>query len=134
MKIYLASRFSRRHEVHKLGKRLEALGHTIVSRWSRPGDDHVLPTGLSEQASDDERQRYALDDMEDINTAECLILLGETPRNNSRGGRLVEFGAALALGLRVIVVGPRETVFHCLPNVAVFDTKESLLKEIGQND
>ena len=78
MKIYLAARFSRRHEVK----------------------------------------------------ATCLILLGETPRNNSRGGHLVEFGVALALGLRVMVVGPRATVFHCLPAVEVFDTWQSLLKEV----
>lgn len=130
MKIYLAARFSRRHEAHALGQDLQALGHTIVSRWSRPDDDHVLPTGLSEQASDGARRRFALEDMEDIHKADCLILLGEPPRNNSRGGHLVEFGAALALGLRVIVVGPRATVFHCLPAVEVFDTWQSLLKEV----
>lgn len=37
----------------------------------------------------------------------------------SRGGRHVEFGMALALGKRVIVVGPRENVFHLLPEVEV---------------
>ena len=130
MKIYLAARFSRRHEVHTLGQDLQALGHTIVSRWSRPDDDHVLPTGLSEQASDDARRRFALEDMEDLHKANCLILLGEPPRNNSRGGHLVEFGVALGLGLRVMVVGPRGTVFHCLPTVEVFDTWQSLLKEV----
>lgn len=130
MKIYLAARFSRRHEVHALGQDLQALGHTIVSRWSRPDADNVLPAGLSEQASDDARQRFALDDLEDIGKADCLILLGEPPRNNSRGGHLVEFGVALGLGHRVIVVGPRATVFHCLPTVEVFDTWQSLLKEV----
>ena len=128
MKIYLAARFSRRHEVHALGKDLQALGHTIVSRWSLC--DHVLTAGLSDQANYLARQRFALEDMEDIRNANCLILLSEPPRNNSRGGHLVEFGAALALGLRVIVVGPRATVFHCLPTVEVFDTWQSLLKEV----
>ena len=130
MKIYLAARFSRRHEVHALGKDLQSLGHTIVSRWSLPDCDHVLAAGLSDQANDLARQRFALEDMEDLGKANCLILLGEPPRNNSRGGHLVEFGAALALGHRVIVVGPRATVFHCLPTVEVFNTWQSMLKEV----
>ena len=130
MKIYLAARFSRRHEVHALGQDLQALGHTIVSRWSRPEADHVLAAGLSDQANDLARERFASEDMEDIHKADCLIVLGEPPRSNSRGGHLVEFGIALGLGLRVMVVGPRGTVFHCLPTVEVFDTWQSLLKEV----
>ena len=60
MKIYIAARFSRRHEAHALGKQLQAQGHTIVSRWSLPHSDHVAPVGLSKQASDAERQRFAM--------------------------------------------------------------------------
>ena len=60
MKVYLASRFSRRHECHAIGKRLEELGYEIVSRWTLPDSDHVVPVGVSQQAADAERERYAL--------------------------------------------------------------------------
>lgn len=127
MKIYLAARFSKRHEVHALGKRLQAMGHTITSRWSLPDSDHVTPVGMSEQAADAERQRFAVEDVDDVLAADCCISLMEEPRNNSRGGRHVEFGIALARGHRMMIIGPRETVFHHLPDVEHFDTADELI-------
>ncbi|MEM9760033.1 MAG: nucleoside 2-deoxyribosyltransferase [Pseudomonadota bacterium] len=127
MKIYLAARFSRRHEAHALGARLQALGHTITSRWSLPDSDHVKPAGMSEQAADKERERFALEDVEDVRAADCCISLMEPPRGNGRGGRHVEFGIALALGHRMIIIGPRETVFHHLPEVEHFGTPDQLV-------
>lgn len=121
MKIYIASRFSRRHECNELAQFLKSFGHTITSRWVLPDSDHVIPVGPSEQAEDAERQRFALEDFEDVKNADWCISLTETPRNNSRGGRHVEFGMAIALGQRLTVIGPRETVFHHLPNVEHFD-------------
>jgi len=45
-----------------------------------------------------------------------VITFTETPRSsNSRGGRHVEFGIALGMRKRAVVIGPRENVFHCLP-------------------
>ena len=51
-----------------------------------------------------------------------LIAFSEEPRAGgaSRGGRHVEFGLALAWGKGVVVVGPRENVFHTLPQVEHF--------------
>lgn len=127
MKIYIAARFSRRHECHALAKSLMELGHEITSRWVKPDADHVIPAGLSAQAADNERRRFALEDLEDVHAAEWTISLMEEPRNNSRGGRHVEFGIAIALGHRLSIVGPRETVFHHLPRVEAFSTVEELL-------
>lgn len=45
----------------------------------------------------------------------------------SRGGRHVEFGMAIALGKRAIVVGSQENVFHLLPGVEVYATWEACL-------
>ena len=130
MKIYIAARFSKRHIAHRLGKTLATLGHTIVSRWSMPHADYVAPVGLSEQATDDERRQFALDDMHDLRRANCLILLGESARNNSRGGRLVEFGVALAYGHRVMITQERETVFQCLPQVEFYQNEALLIAEL----
>ena len=127
MKVYIASRFSRRHEAHALGRRLQALGHTITSRWSLPDSDHVKPVGMSKQAADAERQRFAVEDIEDLQAADCCISFMQPPRDNSRGGRQVEFGYALALGHRMIIIGPRETVFHHLPGVEHYASAEDLV-------
>lgn len=130
MNIYIAARFSRRAEAHLLGKKLQALGHVIVSRWTRPGDDHVLATGMSAQAGDKERERFALEDLADVESSHMCVSLMEAPRSNGRGGRHVEFGYALGLGKMLIVIGPRETVFHHLPCVLHFDDEASFLKEV----
>ena len=39
----------------------------------------------------------------------------------------MEFGSGLALGKRLMVVGFRENVFHCLPRVEFFQTWEETL-------
>lgn len=97
-------------------------GHEIVSRWSLPGEDHVIPVGVSAQAADSERLRFATEDLEDVDNCDWMISFMETPRNDSRGGRHVEFGYALALGKVLTIIGPKETVFHHLPVVSAFDT------------
>lgn len=128
--IYIAARFSRRPEAHELSKRLRERGHTITSRWVRPGDDHVVPTGLSAQAADAERTRFATEDCDDVTACECMISLMEEPRSNGRGGRHVEYGMALGLGKRLVIIGPRETVFHHLPQVEHFETTDDLLRAL----
>ena len=127
MKIYIAARFSRRPECNDLAHRLKSLGHEITSRWVKPETDHVLPTGLSAQAADAERQRFALEDFQDVLACDAMVSLMEEPRNNSRGGRHVEFGMAIALGRACYIIGPRETVFHHLPGVRHFETTEQFL-------
>ena len=122
MKIYLASRFSRRHECHELGKQLEKYGYEIVSRWTLPDSDHVVPSGMSQQAADADRERFAVEDLEDIDNCDCIVSLMEPEsRNNTRGGRHVEFGYAHGRGKELVVIGCRETVFHHLPQVQHFE-------------
>lgn len=128
MKIYIAARFSKRPEANALAQKLKAMGHAITSRWVKPDSDHVAPSGLSRQAADAERQRFAVEDIEDLDDCNWCISLMEEPRNNSRGGRHVEFGYALARNVRITIIGPRETVFHHLGRVEHFETVEDFLE------
>jgi len=131
MRIYLASRFSRRHECHAIGKELEKFGYEIVSRWTLPDSDHVVPVGMSQQAADAERQRFAVEDLNDIDLADCIVALMEPEaRNNTRGGRHVEFGYAIGKGKELVVIGCRETVFHHHPNVHHFEKIEDYLSVV----
>ena len=133
LRIYIAARITRRHEAHALGRQLQALGHVITSRWMRPDADHLAPCGESEEAAYLDRQRFALDDVADLTHSDCVILLGEAPRNTSRGGRLVEFGIAVGFGCRLMVIGYRETVFQCLPQVEFYPHKAALIARL-KND
>lgn len=118
MKIYLASRYSRLAEMQACREDLRAAGLVVTSRWVN--GDH--------QASDNElgggghlAARFAHEDMEDLAAADVVVSFTEPARTGpTRGGRHVEFGAALALGKRVIVVGHRENVFHSLPAVEFY--------------
>lgn len=132
LKIYIAARFSRRPEAHALAKLLQSRGHEITSRWVKPDSDHVTPTGLSEQAADAERQRFAVEDLEDVQACDWCISLMEEPRSNGRGGRHVEFGYALGLGKLMAIIGPRETVFHHLPNVWSYETLNQFIGDLDR--
>ena len=118
MKIYLAARYSRMEELRGYAGELAAAGHVITSRWIRGGN------GIPETAAVDmESQRFALEDYRDLSAADTVISWTEPPRVESTalGGRHVEFGLALAMGKRLLLVGPRENLFHTMPNVHQFD-------------
>jgi len=127
-KVYLAARYSRREELCGYRKELEALGFTVTSRWLN-GNHQVDDKGLSEEGLAEERERFAVEDWDDLFEADYCISFTEPPRSgNSRGGRHVEFGAAMAWNMTCIVVGHRENVFHCLPMVQFAETWPEALK------
>lgn len=133
MKIYLASRYSRREEMVAASTQLRALGHVITSRWIL-GDHQIDDAGLSLEAAEEERTRFAMEDAADLIEADCVISFTEAPRStSSRGGRHVEFGMALGLKKHCIVIGPRENVFHCLPQVAIFESFEKFLPMVSRH-
>lgn len=134
MKIYLASRYSRFREMQGYREELERAGHVVTSRWIN-GDHQIDDQGLSTQAKEAERIRFASEDRDDLVTADCVVSFTEAPRSsNSRGGRHVEHGMALALGKRTIVVGYRENVFHCLPEVEFFPAWQDARAALAQDD
>lgn len=121
MRIYLASRYSRATEMQNYAAQLAGRGHEVTSRWIQRSHQLFTETSTTNPQFGLEA-RFAQEDFEDLRTAECIICFSEPPRStNSRGGRHVEFGAALAWGMRSILVGPRENVFHYLPNVEVYE-------------
>lgn len=129
MKVYLASRFSRGPELLGYRADLERYGIEVTSRWLLGGhewagtDDEALPIDVGE--------RFATEDINDLVVADVVICFTEEPRSGaSRGGRHVEFGYALAAELTIIVVGPRENVFYCLPEVHHHETWETALAEV----
>lgn len=133
MKIYLASRYSRFQEMQVYRNDLSLVGHDVTSRWIN-GNHQISDDGLSAQAAEAERIRFAQEDRSDLMAADCVISFTEIPRETkTRGGRHVEFGIALALGKRTIVVGHRENVFHCLPEVEFFPEWAGALSAVSRS-
>lgn len=132
MLIYLAARYSRLREMQECRKDLENLGHKVTSRWI-DGNHQIDDAGLSASANEAERIRFAEEDRDDLMAADCVISFTEQPRSsNTRGGRHVEFGIALALMKRVVVVGHRENVFHCLPVVEFFQRWSQVIATLAR--
>lgn len=128
MKIYLAARFSRQAEMRGYAEQLERAGHEVTSRWIDPQDEQayeeLTPAGC---------KKCAEHDVADVLRADAIIAFTEPPEpNTSRGGRHVEFGIAIAAGNVLMIVGPRENVFHWLPEVNQFDSFTACLVAIGR--
>lgn len=120
-RIYLAGPYGRRDELSHYADRLEHFGYTITSTWLRSGEWEAR-----EQVT---RASSAVTDYYDLLLSDTLVCFTEPEGSGcSRGGRHVEFGVALAYGKKVVVVGPRENIFHCLPVVAWFDVVTDFLE------
>jgi len=129
MKIYLAARYGRRQELCAYAEELAERGHEVTSRWLKEHGGTVLDDGVTTRATDEDQSRFASEDVEDIEDADLLIFFAEEPGSTlgRRGGRHVELGVAIGLGIEVVVVGARENVFHYHPNVSVVATWEEAL-------
>lgn len=123
MKIYLASRYSRRSQLCEIRDELVRMGHVVTSRWLDTEWDRQSPDGSS-AAPPEYRREYAEIDLQDVSAADVVANFTEKPglANAGRGGRHVEFGYALALGKQVVVIGHRENLFHEHPSVVFFDS------------
>jgi nucleoside 2-deoxyribosyltransferase len=125
MNIYIAGRYGRRVELTAYASELERTSskHHITSRWLL-GTHEAHDTRYTQEQA----RGWALDDLEDLLASDTLIAFTEESGSPyGRGGRHVEFGYALALGKRIIVIGPAENIFCCLPNMYRYETFEEFL-------
>ncbi len=151
---YLAGRYSRREELCRYREQLRSIGHEVQSRWldgehqisntKEPIGNHgeALVEGrlrsgelLSEKEHSERaaklREKFALDDWQDVLRADIVVNFTEPPRSaTNRGGRHVEFGIAIAEKLRVVVIGYRENIFHWLPQVEFYETWDEFFDKI----
>lgn len=136
--IYIAGRYDRREELAGYAQELRDRGFTVDCRWLlgthqiHPNAEKVDVAVHPEHGITIEAAPFAQDDYEDLKKADTIVFFSERPESYSkRGGRHVEFGMALAWGKRLIVIGDRENVFHCLPQVERFNTWEFFLMMVN---
>lgn len=123
MRIYIAAHSQ--PMARDLKKQLELLGHAVVARWI----EHDTKFGLGAASySDTERKALAAMDDADVRRADVLVLLAEPEGRFVPGGKHVETGIALGIGIPVYVVGRRENIFHWHPRVEVFESVDCLFQ------
>lgn len=120
-KVYLAARFSKRANMEEKANILKACGFEITSRWVYGGED-----GLS-------REQIAMLDLADVDRADIVVSFTEPEGSYNRGGgRHTEFGYALAKNKRMVLIGPREQVFHHHAAVEQYETLELWVQSYGK--
>lgn len=124
--VYLAAAYGRMMELREVRAQLRAAGYEVSSRWL-DGDPTDKPL------TDEQYGREAMVDLVDLMAADTVISFTEQRSSILyRGGRHVEFGAAVAWQKRLIVVGDREHIFHYLPEVKVFPTWADALAQLRE--
>ena len=115
--IYLAAKYSRREEMEGVASELTDLGYDVTSSWVYGGEEGKT------------KEEIALLDKDDLFGADAVISFTEPHGTyHPGGGRHVEFGMGYAMGMRLILIGPRENVFHYLPEVEQYDSLDDFLE------
>lgn len=132
---YFASRYSRHPEMRDYRTALTAAipGAVVTSRWIDCHDDELEQSYTPEVLNADPAGcwRHGSDDLDDLEAAHVLVSFTGP---GGKGGRHVEHGYFLAMqllmdaDLRSVIVGPRENVFHCLPETEHFPDFDAFLK------
>lgn len=136
MRYYFAGAYARRAELAARAFDLlgAGIGAEVLSRWlieGQSGDDAGFSIdGLAEVGMVSVAWEYGQRDLEDLSEAEAIVSF---TGNGARGGRHVEHGVAISYHdnhpwdlsrrtepIRLVVVGPREHVFHCHPDTEVY--------------
>ena len=129
MRFYLIGAYPRRHELRRYAADLLTMGHSITSDWLT-GYEETGDNGLQWQATEEQRMTAAVTDLAGLRSADTVIAFTE-PEGSiyTRGGRWVEFGIALGLRKRLLVVGPEESnVFLAIPWIAKYPTWAECLR------
>ena len=114
VKVYIAAPYPEREAAQAVMRDLEnQIGFEVTSTWLREMDELA--------------DAYARLDLADVGRADVLVALNPSAwTNTGTGGRHVEFGYALALGKRIVLVGERSNIFHYLSDVVVVPNVASL--------
>lgn len=123
-RFYLTTSYARRADMVKAAEDLGALGGIVTATWI--GGSHELKDGDTSRNAE-----LAVEGVADIDRADTFIaFVDRACAWPTRGGQHVEFGIALMLTKRLLLVGHRVNVFHWLPEVLHFQTWQECLNYV----
>lgn len=131
MNVYIAAPFSWKDEINDYATELRSLGINVTSSWLEEKAD---PKCTLDQFQDSYHEEIAAVDVRDIDAAQVVAVFTIDPLGppKPRGGRHWETGYAYGRNKEVIVIGPKENIFHYLSDVKTFGTKEEAKKYLYQ--
>lgn len=110
-KVYLAGRYSRREELWDYAQLLESMGYEVTSRWLHGEEDGKT------------KEEIAIMDYFDCIAADIILSFTESPDvKHAQGARHAEFMLGYERGKRCVLIGPREIIFHHMPNIEQYNT------------
>ena len=121
---YFAARYSRHPEMRAYRDELHAAGDfEVTSRWIDCHNEALEQSFTPEALNADPEGRwiYGKHDIEDLESADVLVSFTGNG-GGGKGGRHIEHGYFLGWysSARVVIVGPRENIFHCHPGTEVY--------------
>lgn len=144
MRYYFAGAYARRAELKAYADRLHGarIGAFVLSRWLThecgEADAGFSAPNLGSPAATAAAWTHGQRDLEDL--SECHAIVSFTGEG-TRGGRHIEHGVAISYHdnhpwdlsqrtepIRLVIVGPREHVFHCHPATEVFGDFDAFLR------
>lgn len=131
-KVYLAGQYSRRRELAGYAQDLRGIGVEVTSTWLQKGERDAVDDGHVITAEKDDQILWANENLLDVLACDVLVAFSEPEGTLSRGNRHIEFGMALGAGKQLVVVGPREMVFHHLEGVYQYDTWNEALEALNR--
>jgi hypothetical protein len=116
LRVYFSATTARALELLALAEELEDDGLVISSSWL-----HHVGSSTAVDPRTPDAGRTADQDLHDLRASDvCLVFAEPTgAASGGRGGRHVELGIAIELGLHIIVLGEPEHIFHALPSIWV---------------
>lgn len=128
LKVYLAARFSAKEQVKLYAKELADVNIECTSTWL---DEAADPKTTLDKHSDSYLLNTAMVDIKDMLRSNAVVFFAVDPKEPTpRGGRHFELGFAYGKGIPCIVVGPKENIFHYLPDIKIVPTFEDAKMEL----
>lgn len=125
---YFAARYSRHPEMRAYRDELESAipGAKVVARWIDCHNEELEQSYTPEALNADPAAcwRHGADDLADLHLSDVIVSFTGNG-GGGKGGRHIEHGYAMARehwtgAPRVVIVGPRENIFHCHPDTEVY--------------
>lgn len=132
---YFAARYSRHAEMRERREQLAAAtGGVVTSRWidCHDGELETSHTPDALNARPGECWKHGAIDLDDLDQADTIVSFTGNG-GGGKGGRHIEHGYAIAMGMRIVVIGPRENIFHCYPETEVYSTWTKFLAHEVEN-
>lgn len=120
LRVYLAAPYRQKEQIRNYAIELQSLGIIVTSRWL---DEPDKPTVQLKEQDPSILREYAAHDVDDVATADVMVLWTDPTKTIVRQGRTLESGIALALNIPILVMGLEyENIFHYLPEFQHFET------------